>query len=149
MEKAYRPCVVAVIRNELGQVLAGERADSQNAWQLPQGGIDPGETAETALLRELREEIGTDAVRIVRRLEHPITYEFPENLTRNGLKAFRGQSQDWFLLEFLSKDVKPDLSRSEGEFQNLRWMRPEELIAGIVSWKREAYVQGLTAFFKN
>src|SRR5689334_19905954 len=99
MQKPYRPCVVAVIKNKNGHVLAGERADCKGAWQLPQGGIDPGETAETALFRELREEIGTDRVRILQRLPQAITYEFPASMQRQGLKAFRGQSQDWFLLE--------------------------------------------------
>ncbi len=149
MDKPYRPCVVAVIKNQKGQLLAGERADCKGAWQLPQGGIDPGESSEIALLRELREEIGTDQVRIIKRLTTPITYEFPESLTREGLKAFRGQTQDWFLLELIDETVMPDLSLSEGEFQSLRWMRPEELIEGIVSWKKHAYERGLKALLNN
>ncbi len=144
MQKPYRPCVVAVIRNQDGQVLAGERADCKGAWQLPQGGIDPGETAETALFRELREEIGTDRVRILQRLPQAITYEFPVSMQRQGLKAFRGQIQDWFLLELIDTAM-PDLSLSEGEFQNLSWMEANSLIEGIVVWKREAYIEGLSA----
>lgn len=149
MDKPYRPCVVAVIKNREGWLLAGERADCKNAWQLPQGGVDPGESSEAALFRELREEIGTDQVRILRRLETPITYDFPQNMTKNGLKSFRGQTQDWYLLELIDESQMPDLSAADGEFQSLRWMLPEDLIAGIIAWKKDAYERGLKALLQG
>lgn len=144
MSKPYRPCIVAVIQDESGLVLAGERSDRPGAWQLPQGGIDEGEEAEVALLRELREEIGTDQVRIVRRSGDWIRYNFPEAVERDIMKAYRGQEQLWFLLELLPA-AQLDLALSEGEFQNLAWMSPRELTQGIIEWKRTAYRDGFAA----
>ena len=96
MDKPYRPCVVAVIQNQAGWLLVGERADHAGAWQLPQGGIDEGETAQEALFRELKEEIGTDQLELVRTSAVKIRYDFPAEVQRERMKAFRGQEQDWF-----------------------------------------------------
>ncbi len=144
MEKPFRPCVVAVIRDAKGQVLAGERSDRPGAWQLPQGGIDPGEEPEEALMRELQEEIGSDGLCIRSRSGDWIRYNFPETVNREMLQDFQGQQQIWFLLEFLP-GKGPDLSLSDGEFRDVRWMKPQELIEGIVEWKREAYRLGFAA----
>lgn len=144
MNKAYRPCVVAVIRNQLGQVLAGERSDAGGAWQLPQGGIDPGEEPDEALVRELREEIGSDRVRIVQRSAAWIRYDFPEQMSRDIMKKFRGQEQMWYLLEFQS-GFTFDLKAADGEFQNLKWMPVKDLIEGIIDWKKAAYIEGFQA----
>ena len=144
MEKPFRPCVVAVIRDFKGLVLAGERSDRPGAWQLPQGGIDAGEEPQEALMRELREEIGSDGLCIRGRSSDWIRYTFPETVNREMLREFQGQQQIWFLLEFLP-GVKPDLTLADGEFRDVRWMHPDELIAGIIEWKRAAYRQGFAA----
>jgi putative (di)nucleoside polyphosphate hydrolase len=144
MDKPYRDCVVAVIKDERGQVLAGERTDAKGAWQLPQGGIDPGESAEEALFRELREEIGTDALHIIRRLPEQVRYDFPPGMDSGPARNYRGQQQTWFLLQLLPEG-RPDLAQSDGEFQDIKWAQPQDLVGGIVPWKREAYRAGLQA----
>jgi putative (di)nucleoside polyphosphate hydrolase len=144
MVKPYRDCVVAVIRNQKGQVLAGERADAKGAWQLPQGGVDAGESADEALFRELREEIGTDRLQVVRKLPELIRYDFPAELDSGPARNYCGQQQTWYLLELLPDGV-PNLAISDGEFQDIQWMQPEALVRGIVPWKQEAYRAGLKA----
>lgn len=145
MEKPYRPCVVAVIRNEKGQLLAGERADQAGAWQLPQGGIDPGETALQAVMRELHEEIGNANLDIKAHHTEWIRYNFPPEFAKGRMGQFAGQEQQWFLLEFQPGE-EPHLDLSEGEFKALKWISPRDLVEGIVEWKKEAYAVGLRAF---
>jgi putative (di)nucleoside polyphosphate hydrolase len=125
MDKPYRPCVVAVIQNQAGWLLVGERADHAGAWQLPQGGIDEGETAQEALFREIR-------------------YDFPAEVQRERMKAFRGQEQDWFLLRF-KPGCGPELDKADGEFRAVQWMQARDLITGIITWKQDAYREGLKA----
>lgn len=145
MEKPYRPCVVAVIRRADGLLLAGERADQPGAWQLPQGGIDAGETPIIAVMRELHEEIGSDQLTIVSHHTEWIRYQFPPEFANGRMAKFAGQEQQWFLLEFKPGEG-PHLELSEGEFGALKWVSPEDLLSGIVSWKKEAYGIGLKAF---
>lgn len=144
MMKPYRDCVVAVIRNNQGLVLAGERADAKGAWQLPQGGVDAGESADEALFRELREEIGTDRLQILRKLSEMICYDFPAEMDAGPARKYRGQQQTWYLLELLPDGV-PNLEVSDGEFQGIKWMKPNDLLSGIVPWKQAAYRAGLEA----
>ena len=143
--KQYRKNVLAVIVDSDKNILVGERSDRPGIWQMPQGGIDEGESAEQALMRELKEEIGTDKARILEKLDHKITYDFPEELAGDIMKKYRGQIQDWFLLE-LEEDAVPDLSKSLGEFVALDWKNPDSILCGIVEWKKKAYQQGLEAF---
>jgi putative (di)nucleoside polyphosphate hydrolase len=144
MDKPYRPCVVAVIQNQAGWLLVGERADHAGAWQLPQGGIDEGETAQEALFRELKEEIGTDQLELVRTSAVKIRYDFPAEVQRERMKAFRGQEQDWFLLRF-KPGCGPELDKADGEFRAVQWMQSRDLITGIITWKQDAYREGLKA----
>lgn len=144
MNERYRPCVVAVICDDQGRCLVGERADHKGAWQLPQGGVDEGEDPRTAVLRELHEEIGTSDVRILREIPELIRYRFPAGVQKEFLKGWVGQEQTWFLLQ-LAPGAKPDLAASEGEFQDIGWRSAEEVLQGIIEWKREAYRQGFVA----
>ncbi len=145
MEKPYRPCVVAVIQNEKGLLLAGERTDQPGSWQLPQGGVDPGETPLIAILRELHEEIGNSALDIVKHHAEWIRYNFPPEFATGRMAQWAGQEQQWFLLRFKAGETA-HLELSEGEFSALKWIKPIELLAGIVHWKKQAYQMGLSAF---
>ena len=145
MTKQYRRNVLAVIVNKDRKILVGERSDRPGIWQMPQGGIDEGETSEEALMRELQEEIGTDKARIIKKLDYKIAYDVPEELAGDMMKTYKGQIQDWFLLE-LEDTAVLDLSKSLGEFTALDWKDADSILSGIVFWKKEAYKQGLEAF---
>ena len=141
MALEYRPCVVAVFTNEEGHILVCERSDVANAWQLPQGGIEPGESALNALYREMREEIGCDRFKVVREGTGLVKYKFPEDLRKPISKKWIGQSQNWFLTR-LDPGAEPDLSLGDGEFRAWKWQSPEKTLTGIVDFKRAAYREG-------
>lgn len=137
----YRECVVAVIVSPEGQVFAGMRTDRDGVWQLPQGGVDTGESPKEAVIRELQEEIGCSDVIIREISSEKITYDFPSDLDVPIAKKFRGQTQTWFLMEF-GRGANPSLENSDHEFQALAWKSIQDLIEGAVDWKRAAYIEG-------
>ena len=139
----YRKTVAVFVVNADGLVLGCERSDRAGAWQIPQGGIEAGEDALTAMFRELEEEIGTRAVSVIDALETPIRYDWPEHLLSRG---FSGQEQYYFLVE-LQPSVAIDLSlATAGEFQNTRWMTAEEFLGCASGFKAAAYRQALQLF---
>ena len=108
----YRECVGIMLVNGRGEVLVARRADmpANPAWQMPQGGIDWGETPRQAALRELEEEIGTARAEIVAESREWLTYDFPPQLAnRRWGGRFRGQRQKWFLMRFTGGDADIDL----------------------------------------
>lgn len=142
MVSEYRPCVVAVFTNKKDQVLVCERSDVKGAWQFPQGGIEPGESALNALYREMREEIGCDRFRVLKEGSGLIKYRFPDDLQKPITSRWIGQSQIWFKVEF-DQGHSPDLTKADGEFSNFEWRTVEQALDGIVDWKKAAYQEGL------
>ena len=146
----YRPCVGVMLMNAEGDVFVGQRIDnSEPAWQMPQGGVDPGEAADEAALRELWEETGVtaDLVELVARTEEPVTYDLPHELVPRIWKGrYRGQEQMWFLFRFLGEDGQVNIETEHPEFSEWRWLPPEELVARIVPFKREVYARVVEAF---
>ena len=143
----YRPCVGVVLLNSQGLVLVAQRIDAPGAWQMPQGGIDPGEAPQAAAFRELQEEIGTANAAIVH--EHPdwITYDLPPDLVGRAWKGrYRGQTQRWFAMRFLGTDSEIDLDTAHPEFDAWKWVPMADLPALIVPFKRDAYRQVVAAF---
>lgn len=146
----YRPCAGVMLVNPRGLVFAGQRIDSAfDAWQMPQGGIDPGEAPEAAALRELREETGVPAraVEILDRTDEAIPYDLPHDLVpRLWGGRFRGQSQHWFLMRLLGDDSLIDIRTEHPEFSRWCWMEPDTLIERIVPFKRATYARVIAAF---
>ena len=147
--EGYRACVGIVLFNRSGLVFVGRRADtSPAAWQFPQGGIDPGEPAETAALRELAEETGTARATIVDATGGWLTYDLPGELrARIWGGRYRGQAQKWFLARFDGEDRDIDIAAGDApEFDAWRWMTLADVAAQIVPFKREVYARVAAAF---
>ncbi|UWQ21900.1 RNA pyrophosphohydrolase [Jannaschia sp. W003] len=149
----YRPCAGVCLRNPAGLVWVGRRIDAPAgappAWQMPQGGIDPGETPEAAALRELEEETGLDAgaVRVLGATAEPMPYDLPVDLVPRLWKGrFRGQMQHWFHMAYDGPDSAVDLDRHVREFSEWRWMPPAEVLDHIVPFKRAIYVEVFREF---
>ncbi|NJC33612.1 putative (di)nucleoside polyphosphate hydrolase [Sphingomonas jejuensis] len=136
--------------NEAGKVFVGQRLDSiLEAWQMPQGGIDAGEDARSAAVREIGEEtgIGADLIHIVAEAPDELFYDLPEEMIGkiwNG--RWRGQRQRWFLARFLGRDEDVRIETAEPEFRSWKWADPDELPLMIVPFKRRLYEQVLEAF---
>ncbi len=140
--------------------MVAERRDKAGAWQMPQGGVQKGEDPLRAVLREMKEEIGTDHARIIGRVPEVLRYEFPDWLQNrrisndgNGLVfhgKYRGQEQEWFALQFLGEDREIDLSGKDEpeapEFVAWRWAPLRAVPAMIVSFKKPAYDRVVEAF---
>jgi putative (di)nucleoside polyphosphate hydrolase len=117
------------------------------AWQMPQGGIDAGETPMQAASRELYEETGTDKAEIVAESRQWLHYDFPAAIAATAWGGrYRGQQQKWFLMRFGGEDSDIDLSRHEAEFDAWKWVMPAELPGLIVDFKRDVYVAVLDEF---
>jgi putative (di)nucleoside polyphosphate hydrolase len=148
----YRPCAGIMLVNGGGRVFVGQRIDpsAHGFWQMPQGGIDPGEDIEAAALRELHEETGIAAslVDLVHRTASPLRYDLPPELIGKVWKGkYRGQEQHWFLARFFGDDSHIDLEAHEhAEFSEYRWVEPERLPDLIVPFKRAVYAALLEEF---
>jgi len=146
----YRPCVGVMLVNDRGEVFAGQRIDTKAAaWQMPQGGIDPGESPREAALRELQEETGIDPalVEIVHETPDWLTYDIPaEMVPRIWGGKYRGQKQRWYLMRFHGRDDQIEIGRNHPEFAAWRWIDVDEMLAAIVPFKRAIYEQVIAAF---
>jgi putative (di)nucleoside polyphosphate hydrolase len=146
----YRPCVGVVLIGPDGRVFAGQRVDNpDDAWQMPQGGVDRGESPIEAALRELEEETGAPA-RLVEPLRESadwLSYDLPRELApRLWGGRYRGQTQKWFALRFLGDDADIDIRTAHPEFRAWAWMAPNALLAKIVPFKRAVYARVFDEF---
>jgi putative (di)nucleoside polyphosphate hydrolase len=117
------------------------------AWQMPQGGIDAGETPVQAAVRELYEETGTDKAEIIAESQGWLHYDLPASIAATTWRGrFRGQRQKWFLMRFVGEDADIDLGRHKPEFDAWKWIEPSELPGLIVDFKRAMYVTLLAEF---
>ncbi len=143
----YRPCVGLALANAHGLVWMGRRIGSEDSWQMPQGGIDPGETPAEAAMRELYEETGVSTAEILVESQYWYRYDLPQAVSGRALRGrYRGQKQRWFLLRFTGADRDIDLKTHHQEFSAWRWARPDEILDRIVDFKRPVYEQVFAEF---
>jgi len=138
--------------NQAGLVFCGERLDTPQGWQMPQGGVNEGEALAEAALRELAEEVGTDKAEIIAQSPTTYRYDFPAYLKGKVGYAdqYRGQEQTWFLMRFLGEDGDINIHTSSPgcppEFSRWQWVAPETLPRRIVPFKRLIYQAVVEAF---
>ncbi len=139
----YRRGVGVMLLNAKGQVWVGRRIDNTDeAWQMPQGGLDKREEPWEGALRELEEETGIAPHLVERVADHPqrLRYDLPPELAGRLWKGkWKGQDQDWFLARFTGTDADIDIATSDPEFNDWKWVAPGELPALIVPFKRDMY----------
>src|SRR5262252_7728154 len=147
----YRPNVAIVVVNAKNQVFWGKRV-REHSWQFPQGGINPGETPEKAMYRELHEEVGLEPlhVRILGRTRDWLRYEVPQHwVKREWRGSYRGQKQIWYLLRLIGRDTDVKLRANERpEFDAWRWHDYWVPLDTVIEFKREVYRRALTELYR-
>ncbi|MEH3106077.1 MAG: RNA pyrophosphohydrolase [Sphingomonas fennica] len=146
----YRPAAGVMLLNGENKVFVAQRIDTTlEAWQMPQGGLDPGEEPQAGALRELEEETGIPPrlVTILARAPQDLLYDLPADLAPKLWGGrWRGQRQAWFLCRFTGTDADIDLETPHPEFRAWKWAEPGELPDMIVPFKRQLYLDVLEAF---
>jgi len=143
----YRPCVGILLLNARGQVFLARRIDIHDAWQMPQGGIDKGESPRKAARRELCEETGITAIRLLAESTAWHRYDLPEPLIGKVWGGrWRGQEQKWLAALFTGSDDEIDVATKHPEFDAWRWEEPEQVTAVAPAFKRQVYEAILLEF---
>jgi putative (di)nucleoside polyphosphate hydrolase len=148
----YRANVGLALFSAAGNVFVGRRINGRGAfqWQLPQGGVDEGETTSEAALREMDEEIGVASkmVDVLEETEDWLYYDFPPELLRRMGGPYLGQRQKWFALRFKGSDSDVRLDKHKPEFDAWRWAPLSEIPSLIVPFKRPVYAEVASRFAK-
>ena len=140
--RPYRPCVGLMVFNNEGKIFTGKRIDNPNNdfWQLPQGGINQGETPVEAGFRELEEETSILSIEYIAEYPEWINYDVPLTLANNLWEGkFRGQTQKWLLFHFSGIENEIDINTKEPEFIDWRWTCPTELTNKAIYFKKNVY----------
>mgnify|MGYP001398124472 FL=1 len=135
--------VGVIILNNENKVFVGKRKDNPvNKWQMPQGGVEKGESYLSAMKRELYEETSIKSIDILREIDGFFEYELPKNLVGIIWKGkFRGQKQKWFIAKFIGDENEINLQTKNPEFIEWKWIIPDELPKTIVDFKKKMYVE--------
>ncbi len=144
----YRPCVGVMLLNRQGLVFVGQRIDQTvEAWQMPQGGIDEGETPRQAAIRELVEETGIGQAEFLAESRDWLNYDLPAELVGKVWRGrYRGQRQKWFAMRFTGRDRDINLQTAHPEFQLWQWLPMDQLCDSIVPFKRDVYARVVAEF---
>ena len=140
-----RKGVGVIILNNENKVFVGKRKDNPvNKWQMPQGGVEKGESYLSAMKRELYEETSIKSIDILREIDGFFEYELPKNLVGIIWKGkFRGQKQKWFIAKFIGDENEINLQTGNPEFIEWKWIIPDDLPKTIVDFKKKMYVESL------
>ena len=135
--------VGVIILNNENKVFVGKRKDNPvNKWQMPQGGVEKGESYLSAMKRELYEETSIKSIDILREIDGFFEYELPKNLVGIIWKGkFRGQKQKWFIAKFIGDENEINLQTRNPEFIEWKWIIPDDLPKTIVDFKKKMYVE--------
>ncbi|MBS0223258.1 MAG: RNA pyrophosphohydrolase [Proteobacteria bacterium] len=145
--RSHRPNVGLMLIGPDRRIFVGERAGMPGAWQMPQGGIDRGETVIEAACRELAEEVGTTHALLLRESCAWRLYDFPPEVAPGHWKGrWRGQAQKWVALAFTGSDSEIDIHAHDHEFDAWTWARPADVLGWIVPFKRPIYEAVLEEF---
>ena len=154
----YRPCVGLTVFNREGRVFIGRRVngpehvDATHVWQMPQGGLDPGEDTYDCALRELYEETSIRSVEHLATINDWLTYDIPRAIVGHAWEGkYRGQTQKWFALRFTGKEKEINIASPGGgghkpEFVEWRWEPLENLPEMVVPFKRPVYERVVKEF---
>jgi putative (di)nucleoside polyphosphate hydrolase len=144
--KYFRAGVGAVVADSRGRVLALERSDYRGAWQLPQGGLEKGETPLEGVYREVVEETGLKrrALKMLGRYPELLVYELPAKA--QSKKTGMGQVQYWFLLA-VKKDPQAAPRPPKGEFRAARWVPFSRVVFGAAPFRKPVY-EKVQAYFE-
>jgi putative (di)nucleoside polyphosphate hydrolase len=136
-----RSGVGIVVLNQENKVFVAKRIDNpKNFWQMPQGGVDPGEDFLEAAYRELEEETSIKSVKLIKELDGMITYELPDRLLGIIWKGkYRGQKQKWFLMRFTGEDKEINIDTHHPEFLDWKWIELDQLTKVVVDFKLNVY----------
>ena len=147
----YRPNVAMVILSseypKKKSIFIAQRNDLLDVWQFPQGGIDDGEEIEEAMFRELKEEIGTDKVKIIAQYPKWLSYDFPPKIA-SKMKPWIGQRQKYFLVK-LKKSAKIDIDTKHPEFSDYKFVDVDEVLNLSASFKQDVYKKVIDYFKKE
>ena len=146
--RRYRRCVGLVVINKDGLVFVGKRIDSNlNAWQMPQGGIENGESPRNAGLREMKEEIGTNNVKLIGEIDNWLNYDIPQKLSSKLWDGkYRGQTQKWLAFQFLGNDDEININTEDPEFKEWKWEEHKNLVNLAVPFKKDIYKKIINEF---
>jgi putative (di)nucleoside polyphosphate hydrolase len=145
--KFHRPNVGLMLIAADRRVFVGRRPKQPDAWQMPQGGVDCGETPIEAACRELAEEVGTTRALVLRESRTWISYEVPRAMRPAHWKdRWHGQAQKWFALAFTGRDTDIDIEAHDREFDAWKWVCANDLPGLIVPFKRPVYEAVLEEF---
>ena len=149
----YRPAAGIMLLNADNKVWVGQRLDNAlDAWQMPQGGLDPGEDAQAGAMRELSEETGisADLIEVIAVSSRTFDYDLPPDLLGKLWKGkYRGQRQTWFLCRFLGRDEDVHIDTEEPEFRAWKWVQFTDLPDLIVPFKRQLYRDVIAEFSRH
>ena len=134
--------VGVIILNKNNQVFVAKRKDNQvDRWQMPQGGVNSGESYLSAMKRELFEETSIKSIELLKEIDGFFEYELPDNLVGIIWRGkFKGQKQKWFIVKFIGNEKEINLKTKYPEFVEWKWIMPDELPNVIVDFKRNLYL---------